>query len=290
MKPGRYTRGRFLTAAASLLLVLGACEDDPAGIENPPDDPEVVSLDEIYEVDRENEVQYGAAPDETATEQALLLDLYLPRDDSDGLRPAVIVLHGGGFTMGHKGEMTEYARRIASRGYVTASANYRLREGGTFDYTDPEDELGKEAKHDAQHDVQAAVRWLRANAETYRIDVERIYLVGYSAGGTAALRASAYPDDPGASGTPDQSSEVAAVVAISGYLDEGVLEAAGPSLMIHGDADTKVPLADISGPCDALESCQLVTIAGGVHAMVNSNREQILPEISTYLHARATGS
>jgi acetyl esterase/lipase len=267
-------------------VLLGACEDDPTGVTPEPNAPDTqVSLDEIYDVAVETNLQYGSAPDETGAEEALLLDLHQPQDDGQGLRPAILWLHGGSFQTGHKGHMTDFAWRTARRGYVAATANYRLRENADFDYTRPDDEVGMEAKRDAQQDVKAAVEWLRANAETYRIDPDRIYLAGYSAGATAGLRMAARSGDEDA-GDPG----IEAVVAIAGYLDEGVLENGGPTLLIHGDADTKVPLARMQEPCDAVETCELVVIPGAGHAMVPAEAEAILTEAVRYLHARVTGS
>lgn len=282
--------GRRLLAApailAALLVVLTGCNDDATGV----DTDEGRFLEEIYPFDQENDIAYGSAVNENGAEEVLLLDMYLPRDEREDLRPAVVWLHGGSFQMGHKGEMTEFARRSAQRGYVAASANYRLRENQTFSYTDPDDPIGTAAKVDAQHDVQAAVRWLRENAEQYRIDPNQIYLVGYSAGGTAALRASANPDDPGSSGNPDQPSDVSGVVAISGYPDEGVLEAGTPTLLIHGEADTRVPVERMEERCSPLSTCELVVIPGAPHNMISSDREQIIEETAAYLHGLVDGS
>jgi acetyl esterase/lipase len=108
---------------------------------------------------------YGQAPDENANPVTLRLDLYQPSGDTEPSRPAFVWIHGGGFTGGDKADPlnTTIATRFARRGYVTASINYRLRPGHYFEQGDPELTL---AILDAQHDAQAAVRWLRANAAT----------------------------------------------------------------------------------------------------------------------------
>lgn len=93
------------------------------------------------------------------------LDLYIP-DEGDNL-PLIIWVHGGAWLGGNKeryGPM-EYLKS----GYAGASLNYRLSQHAIFP---------------AQiEDVKAAVRWLRANAETYRIDPNRFAAWGSSAGG-----------------------------------------------------------------------------------------------------------
>jgi poly(3-hydroxybutyrate) depolymerase len=75
---------------------------------------------------------------------------------------------------------------------VTTSIDYRLRSGN----------LGQ-AITDAQHDAQAAVRWLRRHADQYRIDPERIAIGGTSAGAITALYVGNHAEDPGTSGNPE---------------------------------------------------------------------------------------
>ncbi len=275
-------RARRWAATLSVVpfLALAGCGDDPVG----PGDG-VRYLDEVFDVATETDLQYGLAMDENGDEEVLLLDLYQPEDDTLDRRPAVLWMHGGSFQFGHKGEMTEFARSFARRGMVSVSLNYRLRENQTFDYTDPDDAVGEQAKRDAQHDIQAAVRWLRANADDLGVDPDLIYLAGYSAGGTAALRVAASPDDPGSSGNPGPSSSVAGVAGISVSIEEGVLEAAtGRTLLIHGTDDTKVPFAQVEAACDAAARCEIVAIDGGVHNMINSASAQIISETARFLH------
>ena len=93
------------------------------------------------------------------------LDLYVP-DTGENL-PLIIWVHGGAFRGGSKENYVpmEYLKA----GYAGASFNYRLSQHAIFP---------------AQiEDVKAAVRWLRANAETYRLDPNRFAAWGSSAGG-----------------------------------------------------------------------------------------------------------
>ena len=93
------------------------------------------------------------------------LDLYVP-DEGENL-PLIIWVHGGAWLGGSK---ERYApMEYLKSGYAGASINYRLSQHAIFP---------------AQiEDVKAAVRWLRANAETYRIDPNRFAAWGASAGG-----------------------------------------------------------------------------------------------------------
>ena len=93
------------------------------------------------------------------------LDLYIP-DEGENL-PLIIWIHGGAWLGGDK---THYnPREYLKSGYAGASINYRLSQHAIFP---------------AQiEDVKAAVRWLRANAETYRLNPNRFAVWGSSAGG-----------------------------------------------------------------------------------------------------------
>lgn len=98
------------------------------------------------------------------------LDLALPIDSYSELRPAVLLVHGGGFAACTKRETFEshMLRYLASHGYVTASVEYRLSTIAPF----PSQFV----------DVRRALQFLRGHAATYRIDPERIGAVGHSAG------------------------------------------------------------------------------------------------------------
>src|SRR5688572_27699847 len=57
----------------------------------------------------------------------LKLDLFLPRQETTGLRPAVVFVHGGGWSGGSRGQFHRQAAYLASkRGYVGACIEYRL--------------------------------------------------------------------------------------------------------------------------------------------------------------------
>lgn len=209
-----------------------------------------------------SDVAYGEAPDEVGVPEVLRLDLYDPAG-VPGVRPALVIVHGGGFDRGDKAEpvYAAMARAFAAQGLVVASVDYRLRPDTYPDYP--------VASSDAQHDVQAAVRWLRAHAEDLRLDPARIAVTGHSAGAITALRVATHPDDPGASGTPEQSSEVAAVLAVSGFLADEVGAATPPLRMLHGAADTLIPVAWADDTCKRWETaggtCDLLTYDGATH-------------------------
>jgi len=114
-------------------------------------------------------------------------DLYLPANTaSKGLRPAVLIIHGGGWNSGDKGAAREIniGTNLALHGYVGMSINYALSTNGKVTW--PQN----------LHDCKTAVRWLRANAPRLQIDPDRIGVIGGSAGGhLAAMLAVTGPAD-----------------------------------------------------------------------------------------------
>ena len=242
-------------------------------------------VDEVFAFSVDNDLEYGSALDENGVQEILRLNLFQPTDDARALRPAIIWLHGGSYKQGHRAQMNEFAQRFARRGFVSASVSYRLRENAVFDYTDPDDSLGNVVKREAQHDVQAAVRWLLANAADLRIHASHIYVAGYSAGGTAALRVAAGSDDPGASGNPGLSSRTAGTVGIAASLEPGMLEAGtGSTLLIHGENDAKVPIAGVTEACALVTRCELVAVPLGEHDMLTPAKEAIIAAAAAFLH------
>lgn len=105
-------------------------------------------------------------------DRALALDLYLPDAERGAAAPAVLLVHGGGWRSGERGNLAPMAIRLAQRGYAAATVSYRL---------------SPEARYPAAvDDVRAAIGWLRAHAPAYHIDPRRIAVAGGSAGGQIA--------------------------------------------------------------------------------------------------------
>jgi len=196
-------------------------------------------------------VTYGSAPDASGNPVTLTLDTYQPTGDTQTDRPAIVLVHGGSFIGGSSTDshMVRLANSFARRGYVAVSINYRLLgTGETCGQEDPPSPACVTAALAAQHDAQAAVRWLRANATTYRIDPSRVAIAGTSAGAAAALAVAVNSGDPGTSGNPGYSSKVGAAVSISGALPHSVAStyydpSDSPILMFNGTADQVVPFS-----------------------------------------------
>lgn len=164
--------------------------------------------------------------------QELLLDAYLPGSPTgtDGPVPAVVVVHGGGFSGGSRAgpDAGPVAAALASAGIAAFSVDYRLLPA-----TYPA----------AVQDVQAAVAWLRSPEQTARfgIDPRRIGLFGGSAGAILVAQAATAGEGPAGTG-----ARVSAVVAMSGLYDAdpALPDAAGDQLSVALDYLGCADLAD----------------------------------------------
>ena len=155
------------------------------------------------------ELRYREGPSTAWT-----LDLAMPILRGATPRPAIVVIHGGGWIEGDKSSFSTPANRVpgniidfARLGFVAMTINYRLSGEAPFPA--------------ALDDVRTAVRWLRANADKYHVKHEHVGAYGNSAGGHLALLLAMMPPAKAGAGEPhaDQSSAVQAAASDSGPLD-----------------------------------------------------------------------
>lgn len=118
------------------------------------------------------------------TPTTLYLDFYEPAGDTLAERPLVITVFGGAFVAGSRdfADMVAYCNRLAEHGYAAASIDYRLLS--FLQISGPA--LTRDAYMAAQ-DVSSAIRFFKLHCADYRIDPERIFLLGNSAGSIAIL-------------------------------------------------------------------------------------------------------
>lgn len=241
-----------------------------------------------------SDVIYGEADG-----KPLLLDLALPTQPVEKL-PIVLYIHGGAWLWGDKAEPTEsglFVRHFAMHGYFSVSINYRF---------------SNEAKYPAQlHDAKAAVRWIRANAESYGADPERIGVFGHSAGGHLAALLGTTENVKELEGLSENlgiSCSVQAVATwsapvdflqmlvgfhdspesmesllIGGYVREHpdkakrasplsyVTDAAPPFFIIHGTEDEIVPFNQAEILHAALLNSSILAIKGANHSLRGGN-------------------
>lgn len=192
-----------------------------------------------HDVERIADLRYGDAGTRN------LLDVYRHRSRPAG-GPILIHLHRGGFVGGRKNrEARALLYRLASRGWLCVSANYRLRPEVGF----PEHLV----------DAKKVIAWARAHAHEYGGDPDTVVVAGSSAGAHLAATAALTPNDPAFQpGFVDVDTSVAAAVCLYGYYgpltaDRRLPSAPGayagpvapPFFVAHGDRDTVVPVEGV---------------------------------------------
>jgi len=102
----------------------------------------------------------------------LNMDAFRPRAEGPPL-PTLVYFHGGGWMTGDKERAVLHVTPFVARGWAAFNVEYRL---GTI-----------ASAPAAVEDCICALKWIRANAAKYRVDVNRVVLMGHSAGGHLAL-------------------------------------------------------------------------------------------------------
>jgi acetyl esterase/lipase len=210
-----------------------------------------------------------------ANGERLLLDIFEPSGNSDHPRPAVMLIHGGGWTSFDKSTMRPLAQFLARSGFVAVAVDYRLFHDNVNRWPAQLD------------DVQRSVRWLRANSAKYNIAPEHVGAYGHSAGAQlAALLGMLDTRDNSDPALAKYSSKVQAVVDSSGPTEfapkdsdedkflssffgagysahpeiwrdaspvDHVSKSNAPFLIIHGTRDEMVPIAQAQALYDKLK-------------------------------------
>jgi acetyl esterase/lipase len=252
----------FLVLIAAVAQLLGAQQSSST--------PSASAHDATVPGPVHSNITYGMAGGET-----LLLDIFEPANNSGKSRPAVVLVHGGGWTNFDKSTMRALAQFLALAGFVAVPVDYRLFH---------DDATRWPAQLD---DVQRAVRWLRANSAKYNVDADHIGAYGHSAGAQiATLLGMMETHDNSDPALAKYSSKVQAVVDASGPTDFAngkdndakqflasflgadfathpelwrdaspvfhVAKSNAPILIIHGTRDDMVPISQAEELNDAL--------------------------------------
>jgi len=256
----------------------------------------------------ERAVDYSSIP-----HGKLAMDIARPK--APGKYPAVVLIHGGGFSGGTRESYLPMAIRLAQNGYVAATVSYRLTP--TYQFPLP------------LHDVKAAVRFLRAKAAKYSVDGEHIGAIGESAGATYSQFLAVTRNMPqweGNGGSKEQSSSVDCAISYYGRSDmrrayDGSRNAAtalppllggdrnsaldahfrgsplnwvtpdsAPILAIHGTRDQNVPFEQSTILIDRMRSmgieAELETLAESGHGFKGADADRAFARSLDFLNRK----
>jgi acetyl esterase/lipase len=129
------------------------------------------------------------------------LDVYAP-EARGALAPVVFFIYGGGWSRGERSDYQFVGRALASRGFITVIADYRLVPEVRFP--------------DFLYDSAAAMRWVQDNIANYGGDPNRLFLAGHSAGAYNAVMLALDPSYRREFGV---TMPILAVAALSGPYD-----------------------------------------------------------------------
>lgn len=136
-------------------------------------------------------VSYGVSANFSGGSDSLWIDIYTPVGDKNTKRPIMLFVHGGGFSGGNYKDVTAQAKAFAQRGFVAATASYRLgffrpalpnQYPWALDKSEPE-----RAAYRAMQDIKGAVRFLKGRMVTDSSDANEFFIGGFSAGAITSL-------------------------------------------------------------------------------------------------------
>lgn len=207
------------------------------------------------------------------------IDVFIPNETAfPGLRPGILLFFGGGFMVGCRQALEPQAQEFARQGYVAITADYRITI------------IHQSEAADSVLDGVAAWQYMRDNASKWRLDTQRLAIGGGSAGGLIALMcgplSGVFPKalvlfNPGIFSPTDTERREKYKIwenRFPFFSTESLKEGMPPMLIMHGEADTTVPLAGIKEFTDRALAlgidARLKSYPGVKHGFFNFNRSR----------------
>jgi acetyl esterase len=192
-------------------------------------------------------------------------------------QPAIVIFHGGGWSIGKPSWAFPQAQHFAKLGFIAIAAQYRL--SNQKDITPLE----------AMEDSREAIKWIRSNSDSLKVDPDKIVAYGWSAGAHLAVSAAIFNDSLS---TPNALVLVSPAVSLErdGWFkkllldrvevnsvspDENVRKGLPPTIILQGRDDTVTPLAGAqkftTRMLAAGNRCELIIYDGVGHLFTPSN-------------------
>jgi len=141
--------------------------------------------------------EWAVEPDIAMDEDCLYLNVWSPAKRTDEKLPVYVWYFGGGLQVGHPAEMEFDGERIARRGIVVVTINYRLNAFGFLCHPEITAESPEAPANFGHLDQQAATRWVKRNIAAFGGDPDNMTIGGQSAGGGSVMSQLASPQNEG---------------------------------------------------------------------------------------------
>lgn len=158
-----------------------------------------VSMQVRQEIDDNNIYtrEWAVEPDIAMDEDCLYLNVWTPAKHKDEKLPVYVWYFGGGLQVGHTAEMEFDGERLARRGVVVVTINYRLNVFGFLCHPEITAEAPDAPANFGHLDQQAATRWVKRNIAAFGGDPDKITIGGQSAGGWSVMSQLTSPQNEG---------------------------------------------------------------------------------------------
>ncbi|HPU17058.1 MAG TPA: carboxylesterase family protein [Bacillota bacterium] len=141
--------------------------------------------------------EWHVDPDHPMSEDCLYLNIWTPAKTGDEKFPVMVWIFGGGLMCGYPSEMEFDGERIARRGVILVSINYRLNVFGFLCHPEITAESPEKPANFGHLDQQAGIQWVKRNIAAFGGDPDNITIFGQSAGGGSVLVQVASPQNKG---------------------------------------------------------------------------------------------
>lgn len=158
-----------------------------------------ISMQVRQEIDENNIYtrEWAVEPDIAMSEDCLYLNVWTPAKSTSEKLPVYVWYFGGGLQVGHTAEMEFDGERIARRGIVVVTINYRLNVFGFLCHPEITAEAPEAPANFGNLDQQAATRWVKRNIAAFGGDPDNITIGGQSAGGGSVMSQLTSPQNEG---------------------------------------------------------------------------------------------
>ena len=141
--------------------------------------------------------EWHVDPEIPMDEDCLYLNVWTSAKDTSERQPVLVWYFGGGLQWGYPSEMEFDGERIARRGVVVVTVNYRINAFGFLAHPELTKEAPDAPTNFGNLDQQAGLRWVSRNIAAFGGDPDNVTIAGQSAGGGSVLTQMTCPDNFG---------------------------------------------------------------------------------------------